>query len=142
MLAEVLDVLGVCQVLFPRVFVMVFLPVVDFVFVLVVTVVSGAEAEVGKCEAFGNTYSVLCIGDGAAAVRVEEIEDLVHGVFLLLCADVPRGLVLEAVCLEDVVARPLVAAVIVMKVEERAGVERADVMLLWNVSSDSFLPQY
>lgn len=121
---------------------MVLLPVVDFVFVLVVTVVSRSEAEVGECEAFSNTDSVLCVGDGAAAVRVEEVKDLVYGVFLLLCTDVPRGLVLEAVRLEDVVARPLIAAVIVVEVEERAGVERADVVLLWNGLSESLSPQY
>lgn len=139
MLPEVLDVFGVRQVFLSCVLVVVFLPVVNLVFVLIVTVVSRTVAKVGQREAFGDTNGVLCVRDGAAAVCVEELEHLVHGVLFLLRWDVLSGLILEAVGLEDVVARPLVAAVVVVEIEERASVERIDVVLLWNVVSPLIL---
>jgi hypothetical protein len=50
----------------------------------------------------------------------------------LLGGDVAGRLVFEAVGFEDVVARPLVAAVVVVQVEEGAGVEAVDVVFLWS----------
>jgi hypothetical protein len=46
-------------------------------------------------------------------------------------------LVFEAVGFQDVVARPLVAAVVVVQVEEGAGVEAADVVFLWSSCGQS-----
>jgi hypothetical protein len=131
MFAEMLDILRVRQVLLARILIMVLLPVVDLVLVLVVAVVAGAEAEIGQREALGDADGVLCERDHAVAVGVEELEDFVDGVFLLLGGDVAGRLVFEAVGFEDVVARPLVAAVVVVQVEERAGVEAVDVVFLW-----------
>jgi hypothetical protein len=49
----------------------------------------------------------------------------------LLGGDVAGRLVFEAVGFEDVVARPLVAAVVVVQVEEGAGIEAVNVVFLW-----------
>jgi hypothetical protein len=130
--AEMFNILRVRQVFLARVLVVVFLPVVNLVLVLIVAVVARSKAEIRQREAFGYADSVLCVRDGAAAVCVEELEDFVHGVFFLLRGDVVGRLVFQAVGFEDVVARPLVAAVVVVEVEEGAGVEGGDVVLLWN----------
>lgn len=129
-LAEVLDVFGMRQVLLSGILIVVLFPVMDLIFVLVVSVMSRSKPEVGKRQTFGNADSVLCVGNGATAVAVEEPKDLVHSVLLLLRGNVTGRFVLQAVCFEDVVARPLVAAIVVVEVEERTGVERVDVMLL------------
>jgi hypothetical protein len=134
-LAEVLDILRVRQVFLASVFVVVLLPVVDFVLVLIVAVVARAVAEIGELEALGDTNRVLCVGNGAAAIRVEELEHSVHGIFFRFRGDGAGGLVFQAVGFEDVVARPLVAAVVVVQVEEGAGVEGGDMVLLWNAGS-------
>jgi len=134
-LTEVLNIFRVRQVFLAGVLIVVFLPVVDFVLVLIVAVVAGAVAEVRQREALANADSVFRVRDGAAAVCVEELEDSVHSIFLRLGGDGACGLVFQAVGFEDVVARPLVAAVVVVQVEERAGVEGGDVVLLWNAVS-------
>jgi hypothetical protein len=134
-LAEVLDILRVRQILLAGILVVVFLPVVNFVLVLIVAVVAGAVAEIRQFEALGDTDGVLCVGNGAAAIGVEELEDSVHGIVFRFRGDGAGGLVFQAVGFEDVVARPLVAAVVVVQVEEGAGVEGGDVVLLWNAGS-------
>ncbi|KAK4999719.1 hypothetical protein LTR60_007558, partial [Cryomyces antarcticus] len=53
MLPEMSNVLWVYQILLTRILVMVLLKVVDFVFVLVITVMARAESEVGKFETPG-----------------------------------------------------------------------------------------
>jgi hypothetical protein len=130
--AKMLDIFRVRQVFLARVLVVVFLPVVDLILVLVVAVVAGSETEVRQREPFGYADGVFRVRHGAAAVSVEELEDFVHGVFFLLRGDVVGRLVFQAVGFGDVVARPLVAAVVVVQVEEGAGVEGGDVVLLWN----------
>jgi hypothetical protein len=55
----------------------------------------------------------------------------------LLRRHVAGRLVFEAVGFEDVVARPLVAAVVVVQVEEGAGVEGVDVVFLWSPCGQS-----
>lgn len=129
--AEMFNVFRVRQVFFARILVVVFLPVVDFVLVLIIAVVAGAETEVGQGEAFGDADGVFGVGDCAAAVGVEEFEDFGYGGVFLGRGDGARGFVEQAVGFGDVVARPLVAAVVVVEVEEGAGVEGGDVMLLW-----------
>jgi hypothetical protein len=131
-LAEVLDIFRVRQVFLTRVLVVVFLPVVDFVFVLIVAVVARAVAEIRQRETLPNSDGVFCVRDRAAAIRIEELEDFVHSLFFRRSGDGACGLVFQAVGFGDVVARPLVAAVVVVQVEEGAGVEGVDVVLLWN----------
>jgi hypothetical protein len=130
--AEMLDVFRVRQVFLARVLVVVFLPVVDLVLVLIVAVMAGSKTKIRQREPFGYADGIFCVGDGAAAICIEELEDFVHGVFFLLRGDVVGRLVFQAVGFGDVVARPLVAAVVVVEVEEGAGVEGGDVVLLWN----------
>ena len=134
-LAEVLDILRVGQIFLASVLVVVFLPVVDFVLVLIVAVVAGAVAKVRQRETLGDTDGVLCVRYSAAAIRIEELEDSVHGIFFRFGGDGAGGLVFQAVGFEDVVARPLVAAIVVVQVKEGAGVEGSDVVLLWNAVS-------
>lgn len=109
----------------------------DLVLILVVSVVARTEAKIGEREAFGNTNSIFSVGDGSTLIQIEERKDLIYSMLLLLWRDAPGRLVLEAVCFEDVVARPLVGAIVVVEIEERAGVEKVDVMLLWNALSDT-----
>ena len=130
-----LDIFRVRQVFLAGVLVVVFLPVVDFVLVLIVAVVAGAETEVRQGQAFGDADGVFGVGDCAAAVGVEEVEDFVDRVVFLARVDGAGRFVEEAVGFGDVVARPLVAAVVVVQVEEGAGVEGGDVVLLWNAGS-------
>lgn len=58
-----------------------------------------------------------------------------HGFVFLVGRDVVGGFVLEAVGFEDIFARPFVAAVVVVEVEEGAGVEEFDVMFLYGILS-------
>lgn len=70
--AEMLDILRVGEILLGGIGAVEFLEMVDFVFVLVVAVVAGAEAKVGQDDAVGAADGEFGKGDAAAAVVVEE----------------------------------------------------------------------
>ena len=132
-LAKMLNILRMRQILLARILVVKALKMMNLVLVLVVAVVSWAVAEVRQFEPCGGANGVFGKGDAAAAVFVEDVEDFLHGFVFLVGRDVVGGFVLEAVGFEEVFARPLVAAVVVVEVEEGAGVEEFDVVLLYDI---------
>ena len=112
--AEVLDVFRVDEVFWSRILVVVFLEVVDFIFVFVVAVMAWAEAEIGEFDSLCFADGVFGKGDGSALVPVVEFDDSLDCFVLLFLCDVFRALVFEAVGFEDVFGRPIVARVVVV----------------------------
>ena len=131
MLLEVLNVLGVRQVLELGVLAVVLLPVVDLVLVLVVAVVAGAGTHVGQRLAVVHELRPLGLADVAVAVGVEEVEQGLEYLIAPALRDGLVGLVVEAVGAEELVALPLAVAVVVVEGEEGAGVPAVQVVLLY-----------
>lgn len=76
----------------------------------------------------------LGVRDGATSVLVEKLQDLADDLFLLLICQVLCAFVFETIGLANVVRGPCATAVVVVKVEERASIERGDVMFLYDES--------
>ena len=74
-LAEVLNVLGMYQVLLACVLIMVLLEVMDLVLILIVTVMPRPETEIGQCLAI---LGMLEEGFSRDAARVRRIENFKH----------------------------------------------------------------
>ena len=131
MLPKVLDILWVHKILRLGILVVVFLKVVDVILVLVVAVMARAETEVWKFEALRSADCILGEGDGTTRVSIEEFNYLADGDIFAILWDVRGGGVFEAVCFKDVFGRPFVAAVVVVEVEESAGIEGGYVVFLY-----------
>lgn len=129
-----LDIFGMCQVLFPCVLVVKALKMMDLVLVLVVAVMSWPETQIRKREPLCDADGVFGEGDGVTPVPVEEFYYAFDGGVLVGLRDVFGGDVLEAVGFGEVVRSPGVAAVVVVEVEEGARVEGGDVVLFYHVS--------
>jgi hypothetical protein len=117
-LAKVLNVFRMCQILFPRVFVVVFLVVVYLILVLVVAMVSWTVTKIRQLQTFRCTNRELCEADCAAAIQIIDIEDLLRDSVLLGLWYVGRGLVFEAVGFNYVVRCPQAVRVVVVEVKE------------------------
>ena len=152
MLLEVLNVLGVGEVLELGVLVVVsasvsrtapgpdrrrrgrnsLLPVVDLVLVLVVAVVAGPGAHVRQGLALAlDDVDKLIARDAAVAVLVEQRQDVAHDLVLADEGDLLVRLVHQAVCAQDLVVLPVAVAVEVVKREEGGRIEAGGVVLLW-----------
>lgn len=128
---EVFNVLRVNQILFRCVLAVVLLEMMNLILVLVIAVMSRSIAQIWELEALRIANREFGEGDCAREVTVKDRDDLVNGCGLFGFGDVLRGRVLETVRFQQVVFGPFVAAVVVVQVEERAGVEGGDVMFLW-----------
>lgn len=128
--SEMLDVLGVDEILLLGVLVVVLLEVVDLVLVFVIAVVSRTISQVWQLDSAGRAHGILGEGHGTAVVLVEQLDHAVYRGLSLRLRDVGVGFVEEAVRLHQLVGGPFVAAVVVVDVEEGAGVEGGDVVFL------------
>lgn len=138
-LPEMLYILGMRQVLLLCILAVVFLEMVYLILVLIVAVMAGPKPEVGQLRAFGVPYCELGVADRAGTVCIEDLKNAPDDIVFLGLCDLLRALVEQAVCAEDIVRRPLICAVKVVKGEEHACVEVADMMLLCNAGQNTRL---
>jgi hypothetical protein len=130
MLSEVLDILRVGQVLFLDVIpAVVFLPVMNLVLVLIISMVSGAKAKVRQLNAIGSARKPFMERDDAVVVGIVELENGLDSIVLLVFGDGGGGGIGEAVGAPDVILGPDARRVVVVQGEEDAGVESGDMML-------------
>jgi len=128
-LPKVLDILWMCQILFLRILAVEFLEVMNIVFVLIITMMAWAKAEIKKPEIMGVALEEFFAGDFTGVVLVEEckdvLEDLLDVGFVYVVVRV-----IEPVEASNFGSVPRTVAIEVVKGEEGAGVEVVDVMFL------------
>ena len=151
-LLEVLNVLGVREVFELGVLVVVpgllicvrqmagignlLFPVMNLVFVLVVSVVPRPRAHVGQRLALGlDKVHKLVAADAPVAVLVEQGQDLVGDLGSPLVRDVLVRVVHESVCPLNFLGLPAAVGVEVVQRKEGGGVEAIGVVLLWKRES-------
>ena len=122
-LAEMFDILRMNQVLLSRVLVVILLEMMDLILVLVIPVVAWPKPEIRQFNALVVAFDEFPQGDGVAVVLVVELDYLAYCFAFFELRDVVGGFVSQAVGFEDVLGCPLAAAVVVVEVEEGAGVE-------------------
>lgn len=106
MLAEMLNILGVGQVLLRGIIAVILLKVMDLVLILKVTMVSGAITEIGQPFTRSESGQPVLPVNKPSVSRVEELKHCEHGISLLDFTDSGIGFVVEAVCLADFVVCP------------------------------------
>jgi hypothetical protein len=131
MFPEMLNVFRVVQVFQLGVFVVVFLPMMNLIFVFVVAVVARTRAHVRKSLALDvDVVEPFVAADDAVAIRVHELEKLAQNIVATFPGDLPVGLIHEAVGAEQLFAFPVAVAVVVVESEKGGCVPAIDVMLL------------
>lgn len=106
MFAEMLNILGVGQVLLCGIIAVVLLKVMDLVFILKVTMVSRAVTEIGQPFTCSESRQPVLPVNKSSVSSVEELKDCADGILLLAFTDSSIGFVVEAVCLADFVVCP------------------------------------
>lgn len=130
-MSEVFNILRVNQILFCCILAVVLLEVMNLILVLVIAVMSRSIAQIWELEALRVADREFGEGNRTREITVKDCNDLVNGCGLFRLGDVLRGRVLETIRFKQVVFGPFVAAVVVVQVEERTGIEGGDVMFLW-----------
>jgi hypothetical protein len=83
MFLEMRNILRVRQILFLGILSMELLKMVNLILVLVLAVMSWAQAEIGQAPPFVVMPQPLLLGDGARPLRIEEGEDVTDGVLFV-----------------------------------------------------------
>lgn len=134
-LLEVLNVLGVRQVLEARVLIVVLFPVVNLVLVLVVAVVPRSRAKVRQGAVLVvDEHLELVPVDDFVLVVIDQAQYLAHNLLLALLRHVLIGLIKQAVRPHDLLRLPQPVAVVVVEVEEGGCVEVGRVVFLCDKS--------
>lgn len=74
--SEMLDILWVDQIFHPGVFVVVFLKVVDFIFIFIISVVTGSQFGIGQLFSGTDRVDPSSACDQACPGRIEDPEDV------------------------------------------------------------------
>ena len=131
MFPEMLNVLWMIQILlFHIIATMVLLPMMDFILVLIVSMMPRPHAKVRKFDIFRVLLEVFGEADAAVFVDVEHVEDGLDNHLFFSLGYAGGGGVGETVGSADVDACPEAGAVVIVQVEEGGRVEAGDVVLL------------
>jgi hypothetical protein len=127
---EMLDILGMCQILELGVFVVVLLPMVNFVLIFVVAVVSRTSSHIRQSLAFVDEHDKLVARYGTGAIRVKQGQNLPRYLSPTLRRDVLVRVVIEAVGSQNFFRLPFAVAIEVVQQEEGGRIEIAYVVFL------------
>lgn len=121
--SEMLDILWVDQIFHPSVFVVVFLKVVDFIFVFIISVVTWSQLGIGQLFPGADRVDPSSACDQACAGRVEDFEHIENDAVFGIGGGGLKRLVVEAVGATDLIWGPRSIVVEVMEGEEGRRVE-------------------
>lgn len=144
-----LDVLWMYQVFFASILIVVFLEMMDLVFVLVVAVVARTDSEVWQATIpLFDVVEPFLTRDAASMVFIEEVEHVMYDLLLVLLCHVPVCLVVQTVETADLVRGPNAVIVEIMECEEGNRVKIVNVVFLcantvreYNIRAAECLPR-
>lgn len=125
-----LNIFGMRKVLKLGVFIVILLPVVDFVLVLVIAVVSRASAHIGQRLPFVDEHDELVARHVSGAVCIKQGQYLPRYLSSALGRDILIRFVIEAIGPEYLFGLPFAVGIEIVKQEKGGRIEIAYVVLL------------